>query len=143
MPKTFMMKLDSIQPTQLFISLEKLSEVMKTFDASNPASIKPIPIKRLKNKIILVDGHTRAFAAFLHGFSQIPAYWENEELDWEAYEICVEWCEKEGIYKIADLKNRVISHKDYEKLWYKRCENMQKDLDAKRKKLQATKFRAT
>lgn len=69
MPKTFMMKLNRIQPTQLFISSEKLSEVMKTFDAANPASIKPIPIKRLKNKIIL-DGHTRAFAAFLHGFSK-------------------------------------------------------------------------
>ncbi|MEM3695146.1 MAG: hypothetical protein QXJ11_04230 [Candidatus Bathyarchaeia archaeon] len=122
MPKTFMMKLDRIQPTQLFISSEKLSEVMKTFDAANPASMEPIPIKRLKNKIIFVDGHTRAFAAFLHGFSRIPVCWEKEELDWDAYKICVEWCEKEGIYTIADLKDRVIPHKDYEKLWYRRCE---------------------
>jgi hypothetical protein len=141
--KTFMMKLDSIQPTQLFISSEKLSEVMKTFDAANPASMEPIPIKQLKNKIIFVDGHTRAFAAFLHGFSHVPVYWENEELDWEAYEICVKWCEDEGIRTIADLKNRVVSHKDYEKLWYERCEKMQKDLEAKRKRMYARKFRVT
>ncbi|MEM3751840.1 MAG: hypothetical protein QXM65_02630 [Candidatus Bathyarchaeia archaeon] len=116
---------------------------MKTFDATNPASMEPIPIKRLKNKIILVDGHTRAFAAFLHGFSQVPAYWETEELDWEAYEICLKWCEKEEIYTIADLKDRVIPHKDYEKLWYNRCEKMQKELEAKRKRKQIRKLKAT
>lgn len=136
-----MMKLDCIKPTQLFISSEKLSEVMKTFDAANPAAMEPIPIKQLKNKIIFVDGHTRAFAAFLHGFSKVPVYWETEELDWEVYEICLKWCEKEGIRRIADLKDRVIPHKDYEKLWYERCEKMQKDLEAKRKRKQIRKFR--
>jgi len=135
MTKTFMMKLDKIQPSQLFISSEKLSEVMKTFDPDKPASMEPIPIKRLGNDIIFVDGHTRAFAAFLHNFSDVLIYWENEELDWDAYEICVEWCRKEGIYTIADLKNRVVSQNDYEILWYKRCEKMQQDLEAKRKRM--------
>jgi len=130
-----MMKLDTIQPSQLFISSEKLSEVMKTFESDNPASMEPIPIKRLGNEIIFVDGHTRAFAAFLHGFSEVPVYWEDEELDWNAYEICVEWCRKEGVHTIADLKSRVVSQNDYEILWYKRCEKMQQDLETKRNKL--------
>jgi hypothetical protein len=90
MPKTFMMKLDKIQPTQLFISSEKLSEVMKTFDPKNPKLMEPIPIKKLGKEIIFVDGHTRAFAAFLHGFSEIPVYWEE-------YKICLKWCKKEKI----------------------------------------------
>ena len=64
MPKTFMMRLDNIQPSQLYISSEKLSEVMKTFNPNDSNSIEPIPIKRLGNDIIFVDGHTRAFAAF-------------------------------------------------------------------------------
>jgi len=132
MTKTFMMKLDKIQPSQLYVSSEKLSEVMKTFNPRKPESIEPIPIKKLGNRIIFVDGHTRAFAAFLHSASEVPVYWENEELDWDAYEICVEWCKKEGIHSIADLKNRIVPQKDYEILWYKRCEEMQKDL-AKRK----------
>jgi hypothetical protein len=132
MTKTFMMKLNEIQPSQLYISSEKLSEVMKTFDPTKPELIEPIPIKKLGNKIIFVDGHTRAFAAFLCNIPEIPVYWENEELDWDAYKICVEWCRKEGICTIADLKSRVVSQKDYEILWYRRCEEMQQDL-AKRK----------
>ena len=130
MPKTFMMKLDKIQPSQLYISSEKLSKVMKNFNAN---SIEPIPVKKLGDDIIFVDGHTRAFAAYLHGLKEIPVYWEYEELDWEAYKICVEWCKKEGIYTIADLENRVIPHREYEILWYRRCEEMQQNLEAKRK----------
>jgi len=137
MSKTFMMKLGKIQPSQLFISSEKLSEVMKTFDPNKPESMEPIPIKRLGDEIIFVDGHTRAFAAFLYSFSDVPVYWENEELDWDAYEICVEWCKKEEIHTIADLRNRVVSQKDYEIVWYRRCEKMQQDLEAKRKRMSA------
>jgi hypothetical protein len=132
MTKEFMMKLDKIQPSQLYISSEKLDEVMRTIDPKRPSEIEPIPIKKLGSRIIFVDGHTRAFAAFLRGFLMIPVYWEDEELDWDAYAICVEWCKKEGIRTIADLRERVVSQKDYEILWYRRCEEMQQDL-AKRK----------
>ena len=114
-----MMKLDKIQPTQLYISSEKLFEIMKTFDPKNPKAMEPIPIKKLGNEIIFVDGHTRAFAVFLHGFSHVPVYWEDEELDWEEYKICLKWCKKEKIQTIADLKNRVVSQKDYERLFRK------------------------
>ena len=132
MIKAFMMKLEDIQPSQLFISSEKLSEVMKTIDSAKLGGIDPIPIKKLGNRIIFVDGHTRAFAAFLRGFSMIPVYWEDEELDWDAYTVCVEWCKKVGIRTIANLKDRIVSQKNYETLWYRRCEEMQQDL-AKRK----------
>ncbi|MDH7606435.1 MAG: hypothetical protein QHH12_01520 [Candidatus Bathyarchaeota archaeon] len=127
-----MMKLDKIQPTQLFISSEKLSEVMKTVNPKNPKSIEPIPVKKLDNEIIFVDGHTRAFATFLLGFTKVPVYWESEELDWDAYKICVKWCKKAKIRTIIDLKNRVISQKDFEVLWYRRCEEMQRKLQRKR-----------
>ncbi|TET19953.1 hypothetical protein E3J74_04650 [Candidatus Bathyarchaeota archaeon] len=132
MTKIFFMKLDEIQPSQLYISSDKLSNVMKNFP-SKPASIEPIPIKKLRDQIIFVDGHTRAFAAFQIGFSKVPVYWEYEELDWEAYEICVDWCKEEGIQTIADLRNRVIPHQKYEKLWYERCAKMQKKLEDERK----------
>lgn len=134
MTKTFRMRIDEIQPSQLFISTEKLSQVMKTFDNAKLELIEPIPVKKLGNQVIYVDGHTRAFAAFLHGLSEVPVYWEEDELDWEAYEICVEWCKKEKIHTIADLKDRVVSQQEYEIVWYKRCEKMQQDLETKRKR---------
>lgn len=107
---------------------------METFNnIKDPKSIEPIPVKKLGDDIIFVDGHTRAFAAFLYGFSEIPVYWEYEELDWDAYKICVEWCKSEGIRTIADLKNKVIPQSEYEILWYERCENMQRNLEIKRR----------
>lgn len=106
---------------------------MKTFDATKPESIEPIPLKKLGNDVIFVDGHTRAFAAYLKGISEVPVYWEDEDLDWDAYEICVEWCKKEGIHTIADLKDRIVSQEEYEILWLKRCKIMHKDLEERRK----------
>jgi hypothetical protein len=126
------MRLDGIQPSQLYISTEKLAETMKAFNPSSRRSLELIPIKKLSGDIILVDGHTRAFAAFLQGLSEVPVYWEYEELDWEAYELCVKWCKDEGIRTIADLKNRVVSKDDYESLWLNRCARMQADLKARR-----------
>jgi len=95
--------------------------------------LEPIPIKKLGNEIVIVDGHTRALAAFLHNLKEVEVYWEEEKLDWDAYRICVEWCKNEGIYTIADLKNKVISQREYEKLWLKRCAEMQKELSRKRR----------
>jgi hypothetical protein len=123
--KVFMLRLSEMQPSQLYICSEKLSEVMKKFNVNNPKSMEPILVKRLGDDVVIVDGHTRAFAAFLCGFSEVPTYWEDEELDWDAYKICVEWCKMERIRTIADLKNRVVPQNEYEKLWYERCEKMQ------------------
>jgi len=133
MPRIFTMKLDKVQPSQLYISQEKLSQVMKTVNPNKPAPIEPIPIKKLGNQVIFVDGHTRAFAAFLQGLSEVPVYWETDELDWDAYRICIQWCMQAHIHIIADLKNRVVSSKDYEVLWLQRCEKMQQELEAKRR----------
>jgi len=128
MTKAFMMKLSEIQPTQLYISSEKLAKTMKTFNPNKPESIEPIPIKKLGKQTVFVDGHTRAFAAFLHNLAEVPVHWEDEKLDWDEYKICVAWCKKERIRTIGDLKNRVIPQKDYEILWYRRCKKMQQDL---------------
>jgi hypothetical protein len=125
-------RLEDIQPSQLYISFEKLCNVMKRFNPSDLDSIEPIPVKKLGDDVIFVDGHTRAFAAYLCGVSEVPVYWEVEELDWEAYEICVDWCKESGIRRISDLKNRVVPQKDFEILWYKRCEDMLQDLEKRR-----------
>jgi len=77
--KVFMMKLSDIQPSQLYICFEKLFEAMKTFNADDPMSMEPIPVKRFENDVVFVDGHTRAFAAFLCGFSEVPVNREKKK----------------------------------------------------------------
>jgi hypothetical protein len=126
------MKMSQIQPSQLYINQERLSEVIVALDRLKPDLIKPIPVKKLGEKIVLTDDHTIALAAFLRGVSEVRVYWEEDELDWNAYEICVQWCQKEGVRTIADLKNRVVSPKEYDALWVNRCKKMQQELEAKR-----------
>jgi hypothetical protein len=74
MAKPFRMGLDRIQPSQLYISTEKLAEVMKAFHSSSHRSLEPIPTKELSGDTIFVDGHTRAFAAFLQNLPDVPVY---------------------------------------------------------------------
>ena len=129
----FIMKLEEIQPSQLFISSEKLSQVMKEFDPLKIETLRPIPIKELGNEIIFTDGHTRAFAAYLSGLSEVRVFWDDDEMDWEAYEICVEWCKGAGIHTIADLKDRVVGEEEYKLLWHRRCDVMHQELEVKRR----------
>lgn len=132
MVRTFMMKLDEIQPSQLFISSEKLSQVMEDYTPLTVESLPPVPVKELGNKTVLTDGHTRALAAFLNGLSEVRVFRDEDELDREAYETCVQWCQSEGIYTIADLKDRIVAPAQYEHLWLDRCEAMQEELRARR-----------
>lgn len=126
------MKLRQITPSQLYINSEKLSKVIMAFDRLKPDLIKPIPVKKLGDKIVLTDDHTLALAAFLHGVWEVRAYWEEDELDWDAYHVCVDWCRKEGVHTIADLKDRVVPPEEYEALWVDRCKKMQQELEARR-----------
>ena len=82
--------------------------------------------------MVITDGHTRAYTAHVAGLEAVPVFSDPDELDWEAYQICVAWCQAEGIYSIADLAGRVVSPADYEGLWYQRCREMQAALAKKR-----------
>jgi hypothetical protein len=128
----FEIEIRNIQPSQLYISKKKLTEVKKTFNPKDVSTLKVIPIKKLKHSTFYTDGHTRAFAAYQAGYEKIPVIWEDEELDWEMYEICIQWCKDAGIYSIADLNTQVVKQKDYEILWYKRCNKLHKELAKKR-----------
>ena len=87
---------------------------------------------QLGKDVVSTDGHTRAFAAYLHGLSEIQVVWDEDDLDWEAYRICVEWCRREGIRSIADLRDRVVSPQQYQLLWLDRCHEMHQQLAARR-----------
>jgi hypothetical protein len=134
MTDIFIMKLEQIQPSQLFINSDKLDSLLEDYDRLKPELVEPLPVKKLGNAVVLTDGHTRALAVFLRGASEARAYWDEEELDEEAYRTCVRWCRKEGVRSVPDLKNKVVSAEEYERLWVRRCEKMVKRLDAKRAK---------
>lgn len=132
MNKVFLLDIDKVQPSQLYINSEKLNRVREQFEPGKPENLEPIPVKRLGSEIIFTDGHTRALVAYLSGFKELRVYWDEDDLDWAAYEKCVQWCKEEGIRTIRDLKDRVVGPADYETLWLERCHRMQQELIAKR-----------
>jgi hypothetical protein len=130
---TFAAKLSDLQPSQLYVSADKLACIERALTGEQPPAIEPLPLKRLGPRTVLTDGHTRALAAFRAGCRSVPVYWETDELDWEAYEICVHWCLQAGIYSVADLQARVVTAEQYEELWYERCRAMHRWLAEQRR----------
>ena len=133
MEDSFKISMYEIQPSQLYISQTKLNNVLNAMKSSNPLDMDPIPIKKIDGEYVSTDGHTRGVAWLLSGYEYAEVIWEDENLDWEAYRICVQWCKDESITSIPDLKERIISNEDYEVLWLERCHNMQEDLNSERR----------
>ena len=96
-----------------------------------------VSLWRLGDRLVITDGHTRALAAWLMGNDRIIARWESDPLDWEAYRICVHWCEESGIRSVPDLTGRVLNTERFRSLWLDRCLQMQSHLHQERTKRRA------
>ena len=140
----------SIQPTQLFISEQKLRRWMDRLQGTSPGldaigsdaagsdnkesdagameMTEPIPVKRIGNDLFFTDGHTRAFALWKMGFKTVRTIPEPDDLDWISYLANVQWCRQAGIRTIADLAGRVLDQAEYEKRWVNRCSEFQTEL---------------
>jgi hypothetical protein len=130
----FSIQLAQLQSSQLYINADKLAHVLQL---SDPSSLGPVPVKRLGDRIILTDGHTRASAACVRGCSEVRVVWDNDALDGEAYARCVDWCQHTGIRSIADLQDRAVENEQYETLWLDRCRAMQRELHREGQRRQA------
>ena len=124
--------LRDLQPSQLYVSREKLATVLASWPDRSPATLGPLPVKRHADRLVLTDGHTRALAAHRAGLAAVLVVDDEDALDDEAYEICVRWCLEAGIESVADLDAHVVSPEDYERLWLDRCRALHRELAARR-----------
>lgn len=129
----FFMEIEAIQPSQLYLNAQKIKKIKNKYKIIAPEHIEAVPIKKLNNDIIFTDGHTRAYLLWLYGFKKIKVEWEDEDLDWEVYQICIDWCKEEGITSISDLDDKIINNESYQIKWIKRCHDMFTELEKKRK----------
>ena len=123
------LRIVDIQPSQFYISEEKLEQIGRWFEPGDLSGFEAVPVKELDGQVIFTDGHTRAYAAWLAGLERIPLVWDEDELDWEAYRLCADACRKRGIRSVADLEERVISGEDYERLWNNWCDVLHEVLE--------------
>jgi len=126
--KIFELPILELQPSQLYISEGKLRLARSWFNPLDKSIFDPIPIKLHHGRHMMTDGHTRAVMAFFAGWETIPVTWDDDPLDMQVYAECVRWCDKAALKTVADLANRIISPKDYNTLWNKRCIDLHRDI---------------
>lgn len=119
----FMLPMDALTPSQLYISDEKLRAVREWF-GGDITKMDPIPVKQLAGRLLITDGHTRAAAAFLAGLRVLPCIRDTDDMDWAAYAADINLCAEEGITSIEKLAGRIVSAEDYDLLWRKRVDAM-------------------
>ncbi len=126
-----------LQPSQLYVSEEKLTRVRAWLDPEDLSSFEPLPVKLLDDLPVLTDGHTRAVAALMAGLEQVPLVWDEDDLDWELYRRCVWACREEGIHSPVDLTDRILSAEDYDVKWNGWCDALHARLMDERSKERA------
>jgi len=124
--------ISDIQPSQFYISEEKIKQIEQWFDADDLSGFPPIPVKILDGIPVMTDGHTRAVVALRAGITEIPLTWEEDDLDWEMYRKCVTACRQRKIFSPADLVNRIVNAGEYREKWDQWCDSMQADVIARR-----------
>lgn len=117
----------SIQPSQLYINAAKLAAVLNKFSKQQLAQLK-FPVIQVRDQLVFTDQHTRALAAHLYGIERVQIYMDADDLSYEMYAVCVDWCQEEKIHSIVDLVGRVIDDVQYQELWISRCRIMHHDI---------------
>ena len=126
------MKLRDLQPSQFYISEEKLRRVELWFDPRDLSGFEPIPVKLLDGLPVMTDGHTRAVAAVQAGLTRVPLCRETDALDWEMYRRCVSACRDRGVRSPLALAERVVSADEYAEKWDGWCDRMQAEVRKER-----------
>lgn len=117
--EVFEIDLDLIQPSQFYIDEEKLKAVSSFIKDEKDIIVQVI---KWGDRYISLDGHTRLYYAFKNNFEKIRAVISDFDDDIFIY---VKEAQKRGIFKSRDLK--LVSHNDYETLWYGYCDEILKN----------------
>lgn len=109
----FMIPIKKIQPSQFYVDKEKFLSISHFIN--KPCDVI-IPLIKINNKYVSIDGHTRLRLAVEKGFNEVVGF-ITEAGDY-IYDF-VEEANKRKIYTPFDLI--VIEHSEYEKLWNDFC----------------------
>ena len=92
-----------LHPSQLYLSEKKLQDIQMLYQSVEKPSINPISVLAFGNRLLITDGHHRAYQALLLGQDTISAEFDKDGGD-ELYHLYAQACEERKIYSILDLK---------------------------------------
>ena len=110
-----------LHPSQLYLSEKKLQAIQMLYQSVEKPSINPISVLAFGDRLLITDGHHRAYQALLTGQNTISAEWDKDGGN-ELYHLYAQACEERKIYSILDLKNRILPQDEYEAKWYNWCD---------------------
>ncbi|UTC76967.1 hypothetical protein E4O04_02640 [Treponema sp. OMZ 799] len=112
----FDLELNLVQPSQFYVSSQKLQAVNSFIKKAEDIVI---PVIRIKDRYVSLDGHTRLYLAYKQKWEKVRAViTETDEWIWRF----VREAEKRGVYRPSDLK--LISQEEYEICWNAFCDKI-------------------
>ena len=114
-------KIKDLHPTQLYLSEKKLQDIQMLYHSVERQNINPISVLAFGDRLLITDGHHRAYQALLAGQNTISAEFDKDGGD-ELYHLYAQVCEERKIYSILDLKNHILPEDEYEAKWYNWCD---------------------
>ena len=110
-----------LHPTQLYLSEKKLQDIQMICQSAEIINMDPISVLASGDRLLITDGHHRAYQALLAGRDTISAEWDKDGGD-ELYHLYAQACEERKIYSVLDLKNHILAQDEYEAKWYNWCD---------------------
>ena len=110
-----------LHPTQLYLSEKKLQDIQMLDQSEENINLDPISILAVGNRLLITDGHHRAYQALLAGQDTISAEFDQDGGD-VLYDLYAQACEERKIDSILDLKHRILPQEEYEAKWYNWCD---------------------
>ena len=114
-------KIADLHPTQLYLSEKKLQGIQLLYQSEDIINLDPISILAVGNRLLITDGHHRAYQALLAGWDTISAEFDRDGGD-ELYDLYAQACEERKICSVLDLKNHILPQDEYEAKWYNWCD---------------------
>ena len=110
-----------LHPTQLYLSEKKLQDIQMICQSAEIINMNPISVLASGDRLLITDGHHRAYQALLAGQNTISAEWDKDGGD-ELYHLYAQVCEERKVYSVLDLKNHILPEDEYEAKWYNWCD---------------------
>ena len=114
-------KITDLHPTQLYLSEKKLQDIQMLYQSAENINVDPISILAVSNRLLITDGHHRAYQALLAGQDTISAEFDQDGGD-VLYDLYAQACEERKIDSVWDFKNRILPQEEYEAKWYNWCD---------------------
>lgn len=114
----------ALRPNNWYINRAKLDRVRAAWRRGEQDRLPPVLVAEIDGQLSLIDGHSRAYAAFERGATHIPALVRDLEAiagSPALYRHIHRAGPRRGVETIADLAGRIVEPDAHQRLWVGYC----------------------